>query len=96
MTKSDVLDFLVSQKEYMQSNFGVEKIGLFGSYSRDDYNENSDIDIAVELKKEHIADNFFGLLHFLEDNLHKKIDLGIESNIKKAVKDYVQRDMIYV
>jgi len=96
MTKNDILTFLKEKKHFLQQQYGVLSIGLFGSYARDEYTSESDIDIAVELKKENKADNYFGLLHFLEDNLHKRIDLGIESNLKKIVKEYVDKEIIHV
>jgi len=94
--KNDILTFLKEKKHFLQQQYGGLSIGLFGSYARDEYTSESDIDIAVELKKENKADNYFGLLHFLEDNLHKKIDLGIESNLKKIVKEYVDKEIIHV
>lgn len=96
MTKDEVLEFLKTQKVFLQNQYGVLSIGLFGSYARGDNSVESDIDIAVELKKENKADNFFGLLHFLEDNLKKKIDLGIESSLKKPIKKYIDKEIIYV
>jgi len=96
MTKDEVLEFLKIQKVFLQNQYGVLSIGLFGSYARGDNSVESDIDIAVELKKENKADNFFGLLHFLEDNLKKKIDLGIESSLKKPIKKYIDKEIIYV
>jgi predicted nucleotidyltransferase len=96
MTKDEIIHFLASKKEFMKERYGVLKIGLFGSYARSQNSDSSDIDIAVELKSENKVDNYFGLLHFLEDNLHKKIDLGIESNLKKPIKKYIEKEIIHV
>ena len=96
MTKTEVITFLKTKKSFLHTNYGVIKIGLFGSYARDEQKNDSDIDIAVELKKENKADNYFGLLHFLEDNLSKKIDLGIESSLKSSILKYIKKDIIYV
>jgi len=96
MTREDIMHFLLTHKTVLESQFGVVKIGLFGSYARGEAREDSDIDVAVELAKENIADRYFGLLHYLEDNLHKKIDLGIESNIKPALRPYVMKEIMYV
>jgi len=96
MTKEEVIDFLSEKKEFMQKKYGVLKIGLFGSYAKAQNHEDSDIDIAVELDNENKVDNYFGLLHFLEDNLHKKIDLGIESTLKEPIKKYIEKEIIYV
>lgn len=96
MTKEEVINFLSSKKEFMRDQYGVLKIGLFGSYARSENSDDSDIDIAVELERENKVDNYFGLLHFLEDNLHKKIDLGIESNLKETIRKYIEKDIIHV
>lgn len=96
MTSEEIILFLTTHKSELEDRFGVLKIGLFGSYARGDAREDSDIDVAVELVKENIADRYFGLLHYLEDNLHKKIDLGIESNIKPALRPYIMKEIRYV
>lgn len=96
MTKNEIIDFIKAHKKELQEQLGVIKIGLFGSYARDDAKEDSDVDIAIELSDKNRADNYFKLLHFLEDHLKKKIDLGIESCIKPAAKDHIQKEIIYV
>ncbi len=96
MTKNEILIFLKKRKTFLQIQYGVISIGLFGSYARDEQVASSDIDIAVELVKENKADNYFGLLHFLEDNLSTKIDLGIESKLKKSIKQYIEKDIVYI
>ena len=96
MTKNEILTFLRDKKEFLTQNYGVTSIGLFGSYARDEAREDSDIDIAVEMKKENKFMNFFNLKYYLEDNLHKSIDMGIESVLKPVAKEYINKDIIYV
>jgi len=96
MTREEILVFLREKKTFLAQNFGVLSIALFGSYARGDAKEQSDIDIAVELKSDNKFMNFFGLKYYLEEHLNKEIDLGIESTIKPAVKESIQKDMIYV
>ncbi len=96
MQREDVIKFLTEHKTVFAEQYGVLQIGLFGSYARGEARHDSDIDIAVELKKDHISDHYFSLLHFLEDTLGKKIDLGIISNIKPGIKEYVDREIMYV
>lgn len=94
MNNEDIMQFLRGQRQAL-NEMGVVKIGLFGSYARGDAREDSDIDIAVEISGAHRADRFFRLLHFLEDGLNKKIDLGIESALKPAVKNRINKEIIY-
>lgn len=96
MDKEEIIKFLEDHKADLENNFGVMKIGLFGSHARGDAREDSDVDIIVELKSENISDHYFSLLHFLEDTFKRKIDLGIASSIKPEIKEYVDRDIIYV
>jgi len=96
MTKNDILIFLKQHKKYLYEKYGVVKIGLFGSYAKDLFNENSDIDIAVEIESLNKFRSFFGLKEYLEKSFNKKVDLGIESTIKPAIKRYIEKEIIYV
>ena len=96
MTKKYILDFLKQNRSLIESKFGVTKIGLFGSYARDEATLESDIDIAVEIESKNNFKSFFSLLHFLEDSLSNKIDLGIESSLKPIAKKTILKDIIYV
>lgn len=96
MNKNEILDFLKTHKKEMRDTFGVNKIGLAGSYARDEATVESDIDILVEITSNNKFRSFFGLLYYLQKNLQKKIDLGIESALKPIVKKYILEDIIYV
>lgn len=96
MTKTIILNFLREHKQELHDKFGLTKIGLFGSYVRDEQNVNSDIDIAVEIESKNKFRSFFALKEYLEENLHHKVDLGIESTLKPIVKKYIDKEIIYV
>ena len=96
MTKSFILDFLRKYKKHFSTTYGVTKIGLFGSYARDEQKEDSDIDIAVEIESKNSFRSFFGLKRELKEKLDKNVDLGIESSLKPIVKKQILKDLIYV
>ncbi len=96
LDKAQVISFLASHKPEMQERFGIVKIGLFGSYVRGEQRDNSDVDIAVEITGDRISDKYFGALHFLEDNLHRKVDLGLVSSIRPEILPYVLKEIEYV
>ncbi|MBV5349398.1 nucleotidyltransferase family protein [bacterium] len=96
ISKLHILSFLSDHKESLKQNFGVTQIGLFGSYARDEANEESDVDIAVEIEAPNKFRSFFGLKNYLESNLYPKIDLGIESTLKPIAKEFVKKEIIYV
>ena len=96
MTKDEVLRFLSTHKHELERDFGVVKIGLFGSYARGDQREDSDIDITVELETDHVFRKFFALQRYLAEHLHKKVDLGIESALKPVIRDKILKETVYV
>jgi predicted nucleotidyltransferase len=96
MNKEQIIEFLRENKPFIEQQFGVVRIGLFGSYVRGDACEDSDIDIAVEMRDEHIFRNFFGLERYLKDHLKKEIDLGIEGTIKPFARQRVMKEIMYV
>ncbi len=73
---------------------GVKKIGLFGSYSKNQQKQKSDIDFLVEFDKIDV-DNYFNVLFLLEKTFKKKIDLVIEKNLVPELK-YIKNEVEYV
>jgi predicted nucleotidyltransferase len=98
MNKNEVLSSLEILKHNLKENYNVVKIGLFGSYSRNQENHNSDVDIIFEVDKEAKFSMFkyLKLNKLLEDTFHLKVDLVRESNVKESLKPYIQKDVIYV
>jgi len=98
MNKSEILNYLQEQQPYFHHTFGINFIGLFGSYSRGDETKNSDIDILYNINKDKKLSMFkyLKITSQLEDFFHKKIDLVRVDTLKPTVKKYVDKDLIYV
>ncbi|MGK2945701.1 MAG: nucleotidyltransferase family protein [Desulfuromonadales bacterium] len=95
-SREQILAYLKEHKDELRDRFGVTRLGLSGSYARDEATEQSDIDIIVSLQSSNSFRSFFGLLHFLQDNLDERIDLATEESLKPRVKASVLRDIHYV
>lgn len=64
LNKDIILSTLAENKVEIR-NLGVKKLILFGSYARNEQNENSDIDFLVEFdNKKNSVDNYLDLLFF--------------------------------
>jgi hypothetical protein len=88
-----------SNKDYLRKSYGVEEIGIFGSFARGDNNENSDIDIAVEINHKKVPVGFFEfsrMQFFLENLLGKKVDLVTKNGIKPLIKDRILSQLIII
>lgn len=95
MKKEEIIEYLVLHKKEFREKYGVISIGLFGSYIRGKENENSDIDIAVEMESENKFRSFFNLKRDLEKNLGKKVDLGIASTLKPIARKHILKEIVY-
>jgi|SRR3989338_4741914 len=89
---------IAQNKEYLRETYGVEEIGVFGSYARGDNNVNSDVDVSIELNRRVPVGLFaFARIKFyLENLLGKKVDLVIKSGIKPIIKARILSQLIIV
>lgn len=85
LTQNEIIKKLKELKPFLATEFSVKEIGLFGSYSDNVQNEESDIDILVEFEKP-IGWKFFSLEKYLEDIFKKKVDLVTKKSLKKQLK----------
>ena len=86
-------------KGYLLKTYGVEEIGVFGSFARGDNDENSDIDIAIEINHDKAVVGFLELGRmewFLENLLGRKIDLVTKRSIKPYIKERILSQMIII
>lgn len=91
------IDVILTKNINHIKNYGVLRLGIFGSYSKGHPSEDSDIDILItfELDKK-TFDNYIDLKFYLEELLNKKIDLVIEENLKEELKEEILRSVHYV
>jgi len=74
MTDKEILNILRKEKPYLQENFGLLSIGLFGSYAKGMERPDSDIDLLVELTEPRF-DFLAGLQIYLESRLGKPVEV---------------------
>lgn len=96
LSQQEILDELSKNLNTWKEKYGVKRIGLFGSYSREEQRESSDIDVIVEFIDTHLSfDNYMDLKFNLEDRFQKPIDLVILDDIKPALKPSILRSARY-
>lgn len=79
------------------SGLPVSKAYLIGSYARNEGDENSDIDILVELDHSHpIGMQFFTYGDQLQNLLKKKVDIVSNDGLSKYVKPIVDKDKVLI
>lgn len=94
MSRNGILEKLRDKKEILKSQFGVSRIGYFGSYARGEETESSDIDVLVEFSNP-IGWEIVDLHDLLEDLLGKKIDLVSTVALKPQLRDEILSETVF-
>lgn len=90
-----IIELIRKNKDNLKNAYNIEKIGIFGSFAREDQNRLSDIDILVEFSEPIGYFKFIELERFLEKVLGKKVDLATKNSLKLSIKEEVLKDTIY-
>ena len=97
-TFEDVKIQLEALKPALRKRFQVDAIGIFGSYSRAEQKEKSDIDILITLIEPNNFDlvDLVALKQYLRRKLKKKVDVVLKRALKEEIKDAILNETVYV
>jgi predicted nucleotidyltransferase len=97
-TQQEILTFLQEHKDELLSRFHVSSIGLFGSFSRGEQDESSDVDILVDFDED-VTDFYTvktALKAYLTHAFNRSIDLARKKYLKPYAKEKILKDVIYI
>ncbi len=80
----------------LKADYGVKRIGVFGSFVNGRPRKDSDIDILVEFSKPVSFFEFIEAQDFLSKALKRKVDLVTKNALKSAIKKDVLKEVVYV
>ena len=92
----EIQQTLREQKPYLKTRFGVQIVGMFGSYVRQEQSPDSDLDILIELDRPPKI-SLIGLVeleNYLSQLLGIKVDLAIKSNLKKRIGMRILQEVV--
>jgi len=97
-TKEEILDFLTQNRKLLTTKYHISKIGLFGSFSRDEQNNSSDVDLLIELDKNstNIYDLKLSINKFLSDAFDRDVDLAREKYLKPYAREQILKETLFV
>ena len=96
MDRTAVLDALRKHKPVLMQRFGVVRLSLFGSVSRNSSTAGSDVDVLVGFDGPATSDRYFGLLFYLEDLLGGTIDLVTDKALRSELRPFVEKEALDV
>jgi len=95
--KNIVLKKIEAAAPAIRTQFGVTKIGIFGSFARGEQTKKSDVDVLVDFAQGYATlHNFIGLSDYLEALFRRKVDLLTEPSISKYIRPYIEQDVIWI
>ena len=97
LTSDYIISTLRKDKTTLEKELGVHALALFGSYAKDNGNENSDIDLLLE-QKEIDYIKLIATLNFIQNKFpDRKIQLTRKGpHLSQKFLASIQRDLIYV
>ncbi len=88
--RDGILSFLKENKKFLFSECRLVKIGIFGSFSKNESNENSDIDLIIVSEKKSKIRNL------VAKKFNRDVDLCREKYIKPYFRNQILQSAIYV
>ena len=92
LTKELILTTIKKNKRKL-SEHNVKKIGLFGSFVKEQQKSTSDIDILIEFSKQVGLFKLVNLERQLTERLQKPVDLVTKGALSSYIKDDVLSDL---
>lgn len=95
MNKELIVQKLKQIKPVLHEKYGVTELALFGSYSRDEQTDKSDIDIMVSFTKK-LGMEFLDMIYELDELFEKEVQVVSKDGIKPKYFQAIKDDLIYV
>jgi uncharacterized protein len=95
LTLNQIIQKLTALKPLLQQKYPLAKLAIFGSYARNEANENSDVDVLVEFNGK-IGIQFVDLADEIERCIGIKTDVITRNSLKSNYFDNIKVDLIYV
>ena len=95
MLRDSIIEFLRANKQLLNSEYGVEQIGLFGSHARGEEKDSSDIDILISTHTPTFK-AIFTIQKLLEKKFNKRVDVTRKGiHLRQSFLDTIEKEIIY-
>ena len=94
-SREEILETLGSLTGELRKRYKVRRIGLFGSYARQEQLPDSDIDLLAEFSDDADLFDLAASASFLEERLHHRVDIVPVRALREELKEAVLADVRY-
>ena len=96
MNKDEILNRIIKFFNLKKDEFGIIRIGVFGSVARDEITDTSDVDVVVELGQPDLF-TLIGVKQELEELLQRPVDVvRYREKMNAYLKKQIEREAVYV
>lgn len=95
LTLNQIIQKLTALKPILQQKYPLASLAIFGSYARNEANENSDVDVLVEFNGK-IGIQFVDLADEIESCIGIKTDVISKNSLKTNYYEHTKQDVIYI
>jgi hypothetical protein len=98
MTTTDLILSTLKSNKSKIAQFGITSVGLFGSYSRNEQSENSDIDILIDFEpNKESFDNLMAACEFFEQLFKsQRVDIVTKKGLSPHIGPKILNEVKYV
>jgi len=95
-TLEEIKELIEQNKETLRLQYGVKKIGIFGSFAKGNQKIGSDLDILIEFEKPVGFVRFMRLESKLSELSGMKVELVTKNALKPHIGQNILQEVIYV
>jgi len=98
LTQNQIINYLSINKQSISQKYQLKKLGIFGSYARNEQTPASDLDLLVEFEDNtpDLTDKKFFLRKEMQSLFHIPVDICREKYIKPVFRQQILSDAIFV
>jgi len=97
LNREQVIKVLKSNKDMFQDKYGVTDLYLYGSFSKDNASEHSDVDLLVKVpRKFKKYKNYREMKYFLQEIFNREVDLVYWDSLNPVVKEEIKEETIAI
>ena len=98
VNQSQILRYLSENKKEIKQKYHFKKIGIFGSYARNEQTSESDLDLLIEFEDNtpDLTDKKSFLRKEIQSAFHINVDICREKYIKPVFRQQILTEAIYV
>ena len=96
MTKAELFSLIADNSKPLQ-DFGVKRLGIFGSFVKGEVKDSSDVDFLIEIEKDFkTLKNLIGLSRYLSSLTGRKVEIVTPQSLNPFTGKHILNEVEYV